>query len=214
MEESRRRKDGSENQGNPLDWDADEKDFFSTQIVDKTDNIILISSAAEDEKVFAKIFPDWGNSHITKSFNMPFSQNSLYVYSEPEYEIMSVIFKDIRDIISNRKNGIKTVKKLKLIFQPMPETQTFSIGFTDSDGFSFMKEVKIEKSQEILEIFLEDLKQSTTYFLHGNYPYFSKNAFSAQKISDFSLQNAEIFEIITPKSKDKLSFGFIGAYLE
>jgi hypothetical protein len=77
-----------------------------------------------------------------------------------------------------------------------------------------MKEVKIEKNQEILEIFLEDLKQSTTYFLHGNYPYFSKNAFSAQKISDFSLQNAEIFEIITPKSKDKLSFGFIGAYLE
>ncbi|MBQ5453278.1 MAG: hypothetical protein IIT56_09820 [Bacteroidales bacterium] len=204
----------SENQGNPLDWDADERKVFLTHIVDKTDNIVLISSAADDEKVFTNFFPGWGNSHTTKSFNMPYSQNALHVSSEPKEEIMSVIFKDIRGIIKTRENGIKNVKKLKLMFQPLQEPQTFNIGFTDSDGFTFTKEVKIEKNQEILEIFLEDLQQSPTYFLHGNYPSFSKNAFSTQKKAEFSLGNSEIFEIITPKSKDKLSFGFIGAWLE
>ncbi|MBQ5403423.1 MAG: hypothetical protein IIU11_03505, partial [Bacteroidales bacterium] len=204
----------SENQGNPLDWDADERKVFLTHIVDKTDNIVLISSAADDEKVFTKFFPGWGNSHTTKSFNMPYSQNALHVSSEPKEEIMSVIFKDIRGIIKTRENGIKNVKKLKLMFQPLQEPQTFNIGFTDSDGFTFTKEVKIEKNQEILEIFLEDLQQSPTYFLHGIFPSFSKNAFFAQKKAEFSLGNSEIFEIITPKSKDKLSFGFIGAWLE
>ena len=204
----------SENQGNPLDWDADERKVFLTHIVDKTDNIVLISSAADDEKVFTKFFPGWGNSHTTKSFNMPYSQNALHVSSEPKEEIISVIFKDIRGIIKTRENGIKNVKKLKLMFQPLQEPQTFNIGFTDSDGFTFTKEVKIEKNQEILEIFLEDLQQSPTYFLHGIFPSFSKKAFFAQKKAKFSVENSEIFEIITPKSKDKLSFGFIGAWLE
>ena len=204
----------SENQVNPLDWDADEKEYFSTQIVDKTDKIVLISSAAEDENVFVTVLPDWGNTSVTKSFNMPFSQNALYINTKPKTEVMSVIYKDIRETINNRKNGINNVKKLKLMFQPLQEPQIFNIGFTDCDGFTFTKEVKAEKNQEILEVDLSNLALSPTYFLHGIFPGFSKNAFFAPQKAEFSLKNSGIIEITTPKSKDKLSFGFIGAWLE
>jgi hypothetical protein len=204
----------SENKVNPLDWDADERQCFLTQIVEKKDLITLISSAADDENVFAKIMPNWGKSNITKSLNMPFSQNALYVYSEPENDVISLIFKDIRPIIRARETGVKNVQKLKLKFLPLYEPQNFIVGFTDLNGITFTKEVRVEKNQEIVEIALKDLRQSPTHFLQGAYPYFAPQEFSTAKKMDFLLENAEVFEIMTPKSKEKLSFGLIGVWLE
>ena len=204
----------SEYQGNPLEWDADEKNFYSTHIVDKNDKILLVSSASDDENLSVRFFRGRNKSSVKKVINMPFYQNALYVYCEPDIESAAFIFKDIRGIIESRTEGRKNVEKLKLMFQPFSEPQTLRIGFVDNSGFTFMKEVKTEKNQELVEINLKDLKPFPTVFLHGNYPSFSPNEFSGDSKEGFSLKNAAVFEILTPKCKEKVSFGFIGAWIE
>ena len=206
----------SDIQGNPLDWDYDDYTYYSTQVVDKNDNAVLISSAADDKDVFVKILPTWNKSNVTKSINMPLKQNALYVYSKPSENqfVHAIVYKDIRGILQNRTTILGSAKKIKLMFQPLSKNTKFSVGFVDNKGITFSVIKEMKQGDEFLEINLSDLRQSATYFLNESYPVFSETEFSADQKLDFSLSKAEIFEVMTEKSNEIISFGFIGAWIE
>ncbi len=205
----------SEREGNPLDWDADDHEYFSTAVKRYAEDlpIRLIENAGKDEGIFHHQTPEWGRIQARTIHALPMC-NDVFLISGGSRgtEISSVIYKDIRPMIRNRSN-LNSMKKLCVKFAPIRE-MTLKIGFTDSMGFTYLVTCNIEKDQEIVEIDLKSLKLSNTVFTNAIYPSFLSQEFVPEGNHEFDITQIEVFQIVTPMSTDYFNFGLIGAWLE
>lgn len=206
----------SGNEINPLDWDAHEIDYYSTQVVDKNDEIVLINSAYYDEGLEFKFYPRWNSSVAEKSLNMPFKYNSLNFKTliNKGEKANILISKDIRPIIRPRTKVLSSAKTLKVRFLPLPFNQEFEFMFVDDNGVTFSEKVLVLKGQEVASVDLSKLKQRSTIFSKDVYPIFLKKEFFFDEKMDFKLKNAAIFEVWVEQNEKKIDFGLVGALIE
>ena len=202
-------------QGNPLDWDFKPEKYYSADVFNPNDNILLIKSAFDDKNVEVYGFPSWEKVKVEPREFMPYNQNALWLKSRPsDNEKYYIISKDVKAQISNRKQKAENCKKICIKFLPMPTMQKFEIGIVMRNGITFSAEKTIFSNQDYLEINLSDFQQTTTPILADAYPVFLKRDFSPDKNFNFNFSDAEIFFICTQKSEKGLNFGLVGAWAE
>ncbi len=207
----------SEREGNPLDWDADDTEYYEAKVSKYFDDsklpIRLIENAARDKEIFHHQTPEWARIWAKTIHALPLCNDILLISGGGRQNaVSSVIYKDIRPMIEGKRD-LARMEKLCVKFSPIRE-MTLKIGFTDSMGFTHLATCDIAKDQEIVEIDLKSLKLSNTVFTNAIYPSFLSQEFVPDGNHEFDISQIEVFQIVTPMSTDNFNFALIGAWLE
>ncbi|MCR5453820.1 MAG: glycoside hydrolase family 5 protein [Bacteroidales bacterium] len=199
-------------EGTPLDWDSDRYETYTTEVVKAEAPAVLIASAADDPDVIVKILPTWGRSRMQKQYNMPFALNALQISSAssntPRH---AIIYKDIKSIVQSRKNCI--VESLYIKIQPSDKDMKLTVGFVDTDGFTFASDVEVPAGEDRIRIPLMNFSLAPTYFLRETYPTFCHQMFEPEGKRYFDPNKIALLEIMTEHTTEPFELGLVGAWL-
>lgn len=202
--------------GLPLDWDAPEGAFYTTNILRENAPIVLLSADNGTDDLEISTIPDvWGRCHIEQVKKSPIDINTLRITARPGNDrVKTVITKHIKDLTA----AIPADETPELVIRTGKVANNSSIitSFINSDGITFSKEVTL-KEDSLLKISLKDMSITPTLLCPAPYPSFLEREFTPENYTrPLIAREIEKLQIVIngEPSEEEISAEIVGAWLQ
>lgn len=200
-------------EGDPLDWDSDDRDCYRTRIL-HGDKFPLIASAFHDHDISLVCHQDWQRVGMARKESMPDSANCLMVFGQKgSTPATAVLTRDLKVDGLAAGDYLRKFTSLCVAFSPMPVDVRLRIGFVCNDGITYLAQCDAKKGDTFINIPLRNLQPAPTFFQHDVYPSFLPQEFVPDGRNGFDVSQIDCFQIVTDFGKDGFSYGLIGAWL-
>src|SRR5690606_18109383 len=203
-----------ETSGAPLDWDAAIDTYWTTEIIDRTEPIVLVQSLTAQPEWETYAIPETAHSRVRKTQRDPMTAPMWsYTFTGQDSDTKFFWLRDIKQVIAERKYKIDEVKSLIVSVANQSVGGEIQIGFVSNMGYTYAATVELEKDspQQVLRIPLEALSLVPTALLPAPYPTFLERYFVPVTPIPFGVRDCEKLIISTEGAIDRDATITIGA---
>lgn len=179
-------------EGTPLDWDAaDNRAMYTTEIVEATQPLMLLSARSADKNTESGTIPDGLGAWLRTDLQSPLGADTQLLTFKPQSETDVAL---IRSYVEPRLKDASLSQGRETLVIQAPGTSgisTLEIGFVDRNGKTWLAPVSLNSNGKA-EVALSQLKPALTDLVPAAYPTFMTRTFDGTKQpSSFNLADMQ-----------------------
>ncbi|MDR2955465.1 MAG: hypothetical protein LBV43_10320 [Prevotella sp.] len=182
--------------GNPLDWDFYQNEYYQTNIVASQSPIELARVTDAYSNIDTYGIPE--RSYVMGKLSndgLAKMQTIKYNFKINDADARFFWRKYIKEYIINRTEALSKAQNICVNISDPQEIKNLKIGFITSDGFTYTTEFELNTNRSIYKIPLSGLIQDSTAILPSPYPVFLQRYFIPDTQIPFDINKIEIIEL-------------------
>lgn len=191
----------------PLDWDYTEAQFYSTQICESTDPLVLFTVSDTYSDLEAYTLPEWIPVHRQVVAGSPSEKNKLLV-SMPSGEGKLFLRKNVIGEIKNRLSDLNGANYLCIQLKSVQGV--LEAGVVTSDAITYRATV-VPNAEGVVRIPVNSLKKTQTALLPMAYPVFMNQYFNPSTKEPLKLDQIQMVELMVEDNGQEPASIEIGA---
>jgi len=198
-------------EGNPLDWDFYQNEYYRTNIVNSKSPVELVKITDAYSNIDTYGIPE--TSYVTARLSgdgLTMGQSIKYNFKITDKDARFFWRKYIKDNIRNRKDALEKAKDICISIKNPIGITNLRIGFITSYGFTYTSTFNIDNQTALHKISIKELKQDKTALLPSPYPSFLERYFVPDTPIAFDINKIETIEISTNETIDENTSVSIG----
>jgi hypothetical protein len=199
-------------EGNPLDWDYYQTEYWKSEVVNTGSPIRLLNISDEHSELESYAIPNQGYALPNLNTEKPSETNKLdFELRTKNPETRFFWRKYIKAELANRDETLSKARYLCLLLN-CKGIKSLKAGFITSDGFTYTVVLNRNENESCFKIPLQELTQDSTALLPSPYPTFLGNYFVPDVQIPFDIRKIETLEISTSdvqEGKTTVSIGNI-----
>ncbi len=197
--------------GEPLAWDYEVSQYWSSKLAEPTEPILLADGAEKESPFSRYAIPETAYS-TAKLEQASYVEPAQWSYTLHGKDTAARYFwkKDIADVLLNRPKGLQQVDTLCVQLQGT--TGALAVGMLTNSGYTYCSTVQADKAKMgVIRIALADLKLVPTALLPAPFPSFLPRYFQPQVDIPFRKTELEQLLIATTEPSSQGASLTIGA---
>ncbi|MCH5229574.1 MAG: hypothetical protein J1F12_06220 [Muribaculaceae bacterium] len=212
-------------EGNPLDWDFTDYQYYNSKKISSNSSIVLLSPQEQDKNMEITMIPEEWNFRLYPEIKAPISQNSYSLTAQPQNDGKLIVSRYVGDELMQapfmeNKNNIVVKMSPSMAMDGVEIALTGSNGATYSAVLNpdYLNEVpvKLHNDNPIVEykVPISRLSQTYTNILPAVYPSFLPREVSMEQMP-LDLNGIEYVQLIFPTQKgQEINTSIQGIWLE
>lgn len=200
--------------GAPLDWDYSVNRYWTVGLYEQHARIPLFESLDKASSFESFAIPE--TAHMTSVWQQQdLGQIPVWTYTFQAKDAGAQYFwvKDIKAVAQGRPAGLAAAKQLCLLVKHTGQGAALKAGFVTKNGYTYMKDIRLDSAQTTVRIQLADLQVVPTALLPAPYPVFLERFFKPVVPAEFNSMEIEKL-ILSGQQMAGLSLSIGAVWLE
>lgn len=186
--------------GNPLDWDSNDGDFYSVEILSNDQPIVLFNPTRGFDGMEISTIPDtWGRAHTGIVNRSPLGSDAFSVNIAPGSDSLQLVMtKYILPVVANFDAKQLSGRKLNVRFGNIAVPSDVTVSLVDRNGATFSKTIKAVPGK-VISVNPDEMQLSPTLLVPAPYPVFLNRTYMpASYAGNLNIADVEKVQISIP----------------